>query len=271
MVFVDSGELEAFDDERILYNIPQGSLIGVTSVMDGVPFACNVRAGRPATVVKIGKASMGDALKTAPRWMLSLVSSLSNRSRQLKQSASRPAYKSPLESFAKFLSVKTGPKPLDTEKTVKEYMWQTRSGKKEVLSALEELLRRKFVKLLPSKDKKPNAQMLTVKPKLLDILVEYLQCEKRNETYPAFGLSRRERASLEVLGLEDSLFTRSREEWLKYLQRTVPNADIIIIIRFVELCIFSEVPDSDKLFLDTETLDRYLCAIHGERNIKGEL
>lgn len=38
MLFVEEGELEAFDDEKILYNIPQGSLLGVTSVMDGAPY-----------------------------------------------------------------------------------------------------------------------------------------------------------------------------------------------------------------------------------------
>lgn len=271
MLFVEEGELEAFDDEKILYNIPQGSLLGVTSVMDGTPFPSHVRAGRPATVVKIGKSEMARVLKTAPHWLLSVVNSLSNRSRELKQAASRPIYTSSLESFAKFLALRTHRKPLDTALVLKEFMWQTRSGKKETLEALEELCRRKFVKLEPSKDGKPNAQMLTVKPKLLNILAEYLSCLRRNETYPAFGLSKRERACLEFLGMEDSLFTRSREEWLKHLKITVPSADIIVCIRFVELGIFSEVENTDKLFLETEVLDKYLSAIHGERNIKGIL
>lgn len=271
MLFVEEGELEAFDDEKILYNIPQGSLLGVTSVMDGTPFPSHVRAGRPATVVKIGKSEMARVLKTAPHWLLSVVNSLSNRSRELKQAASRPIYTSSLESFAKFLALRTLRKPLDTALVLKEFMWQTRSGKKETLEALEELCHRKFVKLEPSKDGKPNAQMLTVKPKLLNILAEYLSCLRRNETYPAFGLSKRERACLEFLGMEDSLFTRSREEWLKHLKITVPSADIIVCIRFVELGIFSEVENTDKLFLETEVLDKYLSAIHGERNIKGIL
>ena len=113
--------------------------------------------------------------------------------------------------------------------------------------------------------------MLLVKPKLFRILVEYLQAERKNETYPAYGLSKRERACLEFLGLENSLFTRSRDEWLKYLKIATPDADIIVIIKFLELGIFSEIPNTQKLFLETVVLDKYLSAIHGERNIRGLL
>ena len=50
-----------------------------------------------------------------------------------------------------------------------------------------------------------------------------------------------------------------------------PDADIIIVIKFLELGIFSEIPESPKLFLETSVLDKYLNAIHGEHNIRGLL
>ncbi|MBP5247167.1 MAG: cyclic nucleotide-binding domain-containing protein [Fibrobacter sp.] len=269
MYYVEQGELEAFDDNQILKFIPQGSLVGVTSVMDGTPFAYHIRAGRDSVLVKIDQKGLGEILKKTPPWMLSAINSLAKESSHLKQSVSKPIYHNTLESFAKFLALRAENKPLDTAQTIKEYMWQTRSGKDETANALKELIRRRFVVLKPDVSGKPNAQMHLVKPKLFHILVDFLRAERHGITYPPFGLSQRERSCLEFLGLEDSLFTRSREEWLKYLQTATPLADIIIMIRFVELGIFSEVGDSKKLFLETETLDRYLCAIHEERNIRG--
>ncbi len=272
MYYVEEGELEAFDNNQILKSIPQGSLVGVTSVMDGTPFTYNIRAGHDSVLIKIDQKGLGEVLKKTPAWMLAAINSLSKEALRLKQSISKPIYHSTLESFAKFLALRAENKPLNTAQVIREYMWQTRSGKEETANALKELIRRHFVTLKPDASGKSNAQMHLVKPKLFHILVDYLRAERHGETYPAFGLSQRERSCLEFLGLEDSLFTRSREEWLKYLQTATPQADIIIIIRFVELGIFSEVEDSSKkLFLETDTLDRYLCAIHGERNIRGLL
>lgn len=272
MFYVEEGELEAFDDKQILKSIPQGSLVGVTSVMDGTPFAYHIRAGHDSVLIQIDQKGLEEVLKKTPAWMLAAINSLSKESNRLKQSVTQPIYHSTLESFAKFLALRAENKPLDTAQIIKEYMWQTRSGKEETANALKELIRRRFVTLKPDTAGKPNALMHLVKPKLFHILVDYLNAERHGETYPAFGLSTRERSCLEFLGLEDSLFTRSRDEWLKYLQAAIPQADIIIVIRFVELGIFSEVKDQPgKLFLETESLDRYLCAIHGERNIRGLL
>lgn len=271
MVYVEEGELEAFDDDKVLYTIPQGSLIGVAAVMDGVPFSESVRAGKGATVVKIDKKAMESVLRKAPSWMLALVSSLSSEYRQLKSSADKPIYASPLESFTLFLAKRTGSKPLDTVQVLREYRWQTRATREETATALKELLRRRFARLEPDDSGKPNARLFTVKPKLLNILFEYLKSRRKGETYPPFGLSPRERFCLEALGLEDSLFTRTRKEWLEYLTRKVSRADFIVIIKFIELGIFSEIPNTDRLFLETETLDKFLCAVHGERNIKGLL
>lgn len=270
MLFVEEGLLEAFDDNQILKSIPQGSLIGVTSVMDGTPFAYHIRAGKDSTLVKIDQKCLGAVLKAAPAWMLATINSIVKDMQQLKQAAVKPNYKNSLESFAKFLALRAENKPLDTATVVKEYMWQSRASKDETAKALKELIRRQFVKLKPGADGKPNAQMLLVKPKLFHILVDYLRSERHGETYPPFGLSPRERSCLEFLGLEDSLFTRSRKDWFKYLQLATPKADIIVIIRFVELGIFSELSeDSEKLFLETEMLDRYLSALHAEHNIRG--
>lgn len=271
MVYVEEGELEAFDDEKILYSIPQGSLIGVSSVMDGTPFSENVRTGKGATIVKIDKKAMESVLKKSPSWLLALVSSLSSEYRQLKKSADKPIYADPLESFTLFLAKRTGRTPLDTVQVLREYRWQTRATKEETALALKELLRRKFARLEPDDSGTPNARIITVKPKLLGILFEYLRSCRQGETYPPFELSPRERACLEALSFEDSLFTRKREEWLEYLKRKVSRADFIVIIKFVELGIFSKVPNTDKLFLETDILDKFLTAIHGERNIRGLL
>lgn len=271
MIYVEEGELEAFDDEKILYAIPQGSLVGVASVMDGVPFSESVRTGKGAIIVKIDKKAMECVLKKAPHWLLALISSLSSEYRQLQRSADKPIYADPLESFVLFLAKRTGHEPIDTVQVLREYRWQTRATKEETAEALRELLRRKFARLEPDDSGKPNARLLTVKPKLLNILFEYLHSCRKGETYPPFGLSPRERSCLEALSLEDSLFTRTRKEWLDYLTRKIPRADFIVIIKFVELGIFSKIPDTDKLFLETENLDKFLCAVHGERNIKGLL
>lgn len=271
MLYVEEGELEAFDDEKILYSIPQGSLIGVAAVMDGTSFSESIRTGKGATVIKIDKKAMESVLKRSPAWMLALVSSLSSEYRQLKKSADKPIYANSLESFTLFLAKRTGREPLDTAQVLREYRWQTRATKEETVSALKELLRRKFARLEPDDSGKPNARLLTVKPKLLNILFEYLHSSRNGKTYPPFGLSSRERFCLEALSLEDSLFTRTRKEWLEYLTRKVSRADFIIVIKFVELGIFSKVPDTDKLFLETDILDKFLCAVHGERNIKGLL
>ncbi len=271
MIYVEAGELEAFDDEKVLYAIPQGSLIGVSAVMDGKPFPESVRAGKEATIVKIDKKAMEGVLRKAPHWMIALVSSLSSEYRQLQRSADKPIYADPLESFTLFLAKRTGNKALDTVQVLREYRWQTRATREETATALQELLRRKFVRLEPDDSGKPNARLFTVKPKLLNILFEYLKSRREGETYPPFGLSPRERHCLEALGLEDSLFARTRKEWLEYLKGKVSHADFIVIIKFIELGVFSEIPDSDRLFLETETLDKFLCAVHGERNIKGIL
>ena len=271
MIYIEDGELEAFDDERILYTIPKGSLIGVASVMDGTPFADNVRTGKGATIVKIDKKTMGQVLKASPPWMLQLISSLSSEFARLKESVARPIYASPLESFTLFLAKRTGREPLDTARVIREFRWQTRTGKEETAKALQELLRRKFAKLEPDGTGRPNARLLTVKPKLLNILFEYLQATRKGETYPPFGLSPRERKCLEALSLEDSLFTKTRDEWISYLKARIPSADFIVIIKFIELGIFSKVENSNKLFLSTEVLDKFLSAIHGERNIRGNL
>ena len=271
MVYVEEGELEAFDDEKMLYNIPQGSLIGVSSVMDGTPFVYSVRAGKPAVLIRIGQKAMEQVLKQVPPWMLLTMKVLSQKAKDGKAALSKPIYASVLESFALFLATRAVNKPLDTAAVIREYMWQTRTEKEEVTIALKELIRRKFVKLEAGENGEQNAKMLLVKPKLFRILVEYLQAERKNETYPAYGLSKRERACLEFLGLENSLFTRSRDEWLKYLKIATPDADIIVIIKFLELGIFSEIPNTQKLFLETVVLDKYLSAIHGERNIRGLL
>ncbi len=271
MVYVEEGELEAFDDEKVLYTIPQGSLIGVASVMDGVPFSESVRTGKGATVIKIDKKAMEGVLRKLPSWMLAVVSSLSSEYRHLKRSADKPIYADSLESFTLFLAKRTGSKALDTVQVLREYRWQTRATREETAAALNELLRRKFARLEPDDSGKPNARLFTVKPKLLNILFEYLRSRREGETYPPFGLSPRERFCLEALSLEDSLFTRTRKEWLEYLTGKVSHADFIVIIKFTELGIFSKVPDTDRLFLETETLDKFLCAVHGERNIKGLL
>ena len=76
MLFVEEGLLEAFDDNQILKSIPQGSLIGVTSVMDGTPFAYHIRAGKDSTLVKIDQKCLGAVLKAAPAWMLATINSI---------------------------------------------------------------------------------------------------------------------------------------------------------------------------------------------------
>lgn len=271
MLYVEEGELEAFDNEDILYNIPQGSLIGVSSVMEGSAFAYSVRAGKPSTIIKIGPSSMAQVLKQVPPWMLATINSLSQKAKQQKAAAQQPLFSSTLESLALFLAVKANGKPLDTEPTLREYLWQSRANADKANQALKELIRRKFVKLVAGENGEQNAKMRLVKPKLFRILVEYLQSERRGETYPAYGLSKRERACLEFLGLENSLFTRTRDEWIQYLKISCPDADIIIVIKFLELGIFSEIPESPKLFLETSVLDKYLNAIHGEHNIRGLL
>lgn len=269
IIYVEDGELEAFDDNRILYNIPKGSLIGISSVMDKTPFPYHVRAGKPSTIVKIGQEAMGKALQSAPPWMLSLINSLSKRISDLKSSASKPIFASTLESLAKFLAYRTGKDPTDTAALIREFRWHTRATKEETLAAFEELSRRKFVRFEPSADGTPGALVRTVKPKWMHLLVEFLECERHGETLPAFGLSPLERNCLKVLGQEDLLFTRTHDEWLGFLQQKVPAADIIVMIKFIELGILVRIPDSQKLFLETETLDRFLSAIRGEKNIRG--
>lgn len=269
MLYVEEGSLEAFDDDRILYEIPQGSLIGVASVMEGIPFSESIRTGKGATVVKIDKSSMEGVLKKSPHWMLSLVASLSAEFKRLKQSAGKPNFPDALESFTLFLAKRTGREPLDTERVLREFRFQTRAGKEETAGALSELLRRKFARLEPDDAGKRNARLLTVKPKLLNILYEYLRAKRLGETYPPFGLSPRERFCLETLSLEDSLFTRTRGEWLEFLSRKNAHADFIDILKFLEIGIFSTIENSDKLFLETEVLDKFLSAIHGEKSIRG--
>lgn len=269
MIYVEKGDLEAFDDNGILYPIPQGSLIGVASVMEGTPFSENIRTGKGATVVKIGKPAMEGFLKEAPPWMLSLIASLTSEFKRLKLSAGKPNFPDALESFTLFLAKRTGREPLDTAQVLKEFRFQTRAGKEETAAALGELLKRKFARLEPDDAGKRNARLITVKPKLLNILFEYLRAKRLGETYPPFGLSPRERFCLETLGLEDSLFTRTRNEWLEFLAHKNAQADFIDILKFLELGIFSTIENSDKLFLETNVLDKFLSAIHGEKNIRG--
>lgn len=271
IIYVEEGELEAFDDNKILYNIPKGSLIGISSVMDKTPFPYHVRAGKPSTIVKVGQEAMGKALQSTPAWMLSLINSLSKRIADLKDSASKPIFASTLESLAKFLAYRTTEAPCDVANLVREYRWHTRASKEETSEALDELARRKFVKFEPDANGTPSKMIRTVKPKWMHLLVEFLEYERRGETLPAFGLSPLERNCLKVLGQEDSLFTRTHDEWLGFLQQKVPAADIIVMIKFIELGILVRVPDSQKLFLETETLDHFLSAIRGEKNIRGLL
>jgi len=269
MVYVEDGELNAFDKGKLLYKMPKGSLVGVSAVMDHSKFKHDISASINSTLAIIDESALAAIFKKAPNWLLAIINSISKRTRSLKQSLEEPIFADPLQSLSKFLMLHYEGEPLEAEKVLKEFLWQTRASKDSVQNAVRELVRRNILKLFPDQSGKQNALISIEKPQILEILVDYLRCQHQNKIYPPLELSQRERACLEFLALEDSILIHNSGEWIKYLQIATPEASIVEIIKFQELGIFKHLQETNKLHLEKKILENFLLAIHNERSLTG--
>ncbi len=272
MYLVDEGELVALDiegsQEKELFRMGKGSLVGVASLFEHEPKRHSVKALTEARLSVVSEACMTSILKAAPVWLLAVIRSITSRTRAARKHTREPMFQDPLQSFAQFLYLRYSGNPLKLRAVLQEFSWQTRATEESGHDAIRSLVRRGMLSLTAG-DRESDSKIVVDKPLLLNLLVDFLVCEKSGKMFPPFSLSAREKACLEFLNLEEVFLTRDSRDWLKYLQIASPETSAAEIIRLQELGILHREKVSGHLKLQRSKLEFFLLAIHHEASIRG--
>lgn len=271
IVILEDGELTARETtppHSTVFTMRPGDLVGVASMLEREPFKYQLSASQDSTITVVNEECMESELKRLPLWLLALIRNLSAKTHQLKRSTVSPRVENTLKSLAEYMSRKTSKEEYNLAELIREYSFLTKVSTSVAQEDMKSLLRRHLIKL----SQKNNRIFCTIiDPQLLHIFVDYLDTPC-GSTYAPYKLTLEQKKILVLLSTMTAEQSKTGPDWISFIQKTMPYADVSLWIHLLKLEWFSATPNKTDHFVVNESkVNYFLKALRYETNIRGVL
>jgi len=266
IILLDKGELVALDprdNNRIVFRILPGNLVGVGALLEREPVRYVFQATVDSVVTIINDECMESELKSLPVWLLAVIKAISAKTRRINESIRSAKTDNPLASLAAFCKLHGKNEPLQTKSLLQEFSWLTKTPLPTAAEALKTLIRRKM--LVPHR----NGSTLTVpSPELLEIFTDYLKSQDLDQPWLPFSLTLQQKRILVWLSTLDSKIAKDASAWISFFKEHNLETSVADWLQMQQFEWFTEkgnrllAPCPDKI-------NYYLTALQYEPNIKG--